>query len=348
MTFKLPPINQLGFGLHFCPVVTEAHYKKQWGPLEKKALAPLAMHPASKVLHYAQEIFEGLKVFKSPKGKLLIFRPEMNIKRMTYSAQMMAMPPFPEKVFLETLKDLSRSCMEWVPAEQGALYLRPTMIATSTALGVAPSEEYTFYVMASPVGGYFGSSDPKVASKISIWISDSHIRAVRGGLGSAKTGANYAASLRAVAQAKSLGHSNVLFLDALERKYLEELSGMNFFLVQNGILKTPPLGDTVLAGVTRDSIIELAKFLEIKFLEEPLDVNEIVKDIRSGLVTEAFACGTGASITAISELEYKGEKLKINGTQVGPVTQKLYSALLDIQYGRGPAEFSKWLVDCSS
>lgn len=352
---SLPKLSELGFGLHYCPLMAMAEYKNGgWSPLRITPMQSLALHPGAKVLHYAQEIFEGLKAFRHENGNIALFRPQMNIARMTRSAQLMSMPPFPEKEFLSGIRDLVAKSKDFVPGRPGALYLRPTMIATSVALGVAPSSEYLFYVVLCPVGGYFGAVDSGTAAKIRLWVSDSYVRAVRGGVGSAKTGANYAASLTAVQHAKKLGFDNVLFLDALERKNIEEMSGMNVFFVEDGVLCTPPLGDTILNGVTRDSIISIAKQKNIKVIEKHISIDHLIKRCEAGDDVEFFACGTGASITAVSELSYKGKTISVRGKDargaVGPITHQLYTELLGIQFGNqapptGHDSSAEWIVN---
>jgi branched-chain amino acid aminotransferase len=265
---------------------------------------------------------------------------------MKTSAEIMAMPPYPEADFLACIKELVRISSKLVPDEPGSLYLRPTMIGTSPTLGVSPSAEYSFYVLASPVGGYFGDVSSGKPSGISLWVTDEHVRAVRGGVGAAKTGANYAASLRAVQESKKHGFQNVLFLDAIERRYVEELSGMNFFVVENGTLKTPPTGDTILKGVTRDTILQLAPALKISAQEQPLDINTVIDGVKSGKISEAFACGTGACITAITELGWKGARLRVGSGEPGEITTVLYRALLDMLYGRKSPLKAEWAVKC--
>ncbi len=319
----------------------------KWGKTEIKPLTPFSMHPGAKVLHYAQEIFEGLKAFKTSSGKICLFRPQKNITRMTRSAEIMAIPPFPEDVFLDSMKALVSELKDFVPEEPGALYLRPTLIATNTALGVAPSTEYIFYVLASPVGGYFGSLAPGEPASVKVLVTDKYVRAVRGGLGAAKTGANYAASLRAVSEAKKNGFDNVLFLDAIERKYIEELSGMNVFFVEKNKLYTPSLGDTILDGVTRKSLIELAALDNtIQIEEKSLDIHDILNKISQGQITEAFACGTGASVTSIVQFGFKSQNHTVGNGKPGAVTRRLYKALTDIQFGRMAPPNSEWCLEC--
>jgi branched-chain amino acid aminotransferase len=273
-----------------------------------------------------------------------LFRPDANIRRMTQSAAIMAMIDYPENEFMDALKAITVKCKEFVPQQPGALYLRPTMIGTTSTLGVVPSIEYQFFILASPVGGYFGDIQSDKPAMITVEVSETYVRAVRGGLGTAKTGANYAASLRAVSESKKKGFTNVLFLDAIDRKYLEELSGMNVFVVIDGVLRTPTLGDTILPGVTRDSIIHLAKDAGIPFKEEKISIQDIVSGLQSGKTTEIFACGTASAVTGISHIGWRGEKLAINGGNAGPVSTKLYQALTSMHAGR-IKDTRGWLVN---
>ena len=323
----------------------EAHYRDgSWSAPQLKKHSDFVMDPAAKVFHYGQEIFEGLKVFRQAKDGLALFRPDANVARMKKSAEIMAMPPFPSDYFMKSLLDLSRKCADFVPKEPGALYLRPTMIGTTPTLGVSPATEYIFYILASPVGGYFKTVDAETPASVSLWITDDYVRAAHGGLGAAKTGANYAASLRAVAESKKRGFSNVLFLDALHRKYFEELSGMNVFIVEDGVLKTPPTGDTILEGITRDSLLKLAANEKIPCREEAPHVDKFIEGLQSGRISEVFASGTGAVITAIHEIGYKKEKYKVGTSEVGPFTRRLYKRLLGVQYGHEPSPVKDWVL----
>ncbi|MBP7844428.1 MAG: branched-chain amino acid aminotransferase [Proteobacteria bacterium] len=338
------PAEKLGFGRYFCPKMLVSEYKNsQWGELQLKNAENLSLDPAAKSLHYAQEIFEGLKAYKQKNGSFVLFRPEANVSRMSFSAEVMAMPPFPEDIFNEGLIRLVKESLAFVPEAPGSLYLRPTMISTTPHLGVAPGNDYLFYVLAGPVGGYFEGSNSLEISKISIQATNKYVRAVRGGIGAAKTGGNYAASLRAIKEAKAIGYTNVLFLDAINRRNLEELGGMNIFAVFNGELHTPKLADTILAGVTRDSILKLAKTLGIKTIERDITIDEVIEGSKSGKTQEVFACGTAAVIASVTEIGWQNEKFPISDKQVGPVTQKLYDELVGIQYGLKSSPFNDWI-----
>jgi branched-chain amino acid aminotransferase len=342
---KLPPLSELGFGKYYGPQMILSTWKDDvWSPWSLQPMERLTIHPGAKVLHYAQEVFEGLKAYKQKDGSVALFRPQANIARMSRSAVHMAMPPYPEAEYLACLKALVKATLDLVPEQPGSLYLRPTMIGSSTALGVHPASEYLFYVLASPVGGYFGDVVTDVPASVSIFVTDQHARAVRGGLGAAKTGANYAASLRAVADAKAQGFNNVLFLDAVERSYLEELSGMNVFAVIDGVLRTPPLGDTILAGVTRDSLLKIAAQLRIAAEETPISTKELFSGLSNGRTTEVFACGTASAVTSIRELGWHGEKIRVADGKPGPIATQLYRQLTGIHSGHIAAPESGWLV----
>lgn len=341
---ELLPLSQLGFGKYYGKYMIEAVHKDgQWSPWQLNDLHRLDLHPGSKTLHYSQEIFEGLKAYKQKDG-IFMFRPDANILRMSRSSECLAMPAYPEDQFMEGLQALVSNLKHLTPELPGSLYLRPTMIGNSSSLGVAPASEYLFYILACPVGGYFGDVSSDKPATISIWISDKHVRAARGGLGAAKTGANYAASLRAVAESKKLGFTNVMFLDAHDRRYLEELSGMNVFVVEKGILKTPPLGDTILAGVTRDSLIKIAKSLKMPVEETPIAIDDLLAGLANGNVTEVFACGTASVVTSIAELGWRGERLRVANGQAGPVATRLYQTLSAMHAGTAAGLEPNWLV----
>jgi branched-chain amino acid aminotransferase len=346
---QLPPVKELGFGKFFAPQMALSHFSgKQWKPWSLVPSDSFTLSPAAKVLHYAQEIFEGLKAYRQPNGNVVLFRPHANIQRMTRSADLMAMPAFPEDIFLDILKKLTLDFSHLVPETPGSFYLRPTMIGMEPTLGVAPSQEYCFYVLGGPVGGYFGITEIEKPASVNILITETHVRAAPGGVGAAKTGANYAASLRAVNEAKKIGYSNVCFLDAIRREHLEELSGMNVFIVDQGVLKTPKLGDTILQGVTRDSLIQIAPTLGLKVVECDISAPQMIRDIQEGKVTEVFACGTAATVTNIGELGFRGDKIRVGTGSAGPIGTRLYQQLVGIQTGKIKAPSSDWIVSLQS
>lgn len=329
-----------GFGRVFTDHMAIVRYShaEGWHGARVESRANFPLDPAAAVLHYAQEIFEGLKAYKRDDGGVNLFRPDANARRFKNSADRMAMAPLPEAVFIEAVEQLVRIDRDWIPGGEGSLYLRPFMIASETFLGVKPSGEYIFAVIASPVGSYFkGGPAP-----VSIWVSENYTRAAVGGTGAVKCGGNYAASLRAQAEAIDHGCDQVVFLDAVERRYIEELGGMNiFFVFDDGSLLTPPLG-TILPGITRDSIIALAKESGTQVREEAYTIDQWRADAASGKLKEAFACGTAAVISPIGKVRSVSGDFVINGGEAGPVAMGLRKKLVDIQYGRA-ADPHNWL-----
>jgi len=323
-----------GFGRVFTDHMSVVRYNqaKGWHDARVEARTSFPLDPALAVLHYAQEIFEGLKAYKREDGGVNLFRPDANARRFHNSADRMAMATLPASVFIEAVEQLVRMDRAWIPGGEGSLYLRPFMIASEVFLGVKPSAEYIFAVIASPVGSYFkGGPAP-----VSIWVSENYTRAAVGGTGAVKCGGNYAASLRAQAEAIAHGCDQVVFLDAVERRYVEELGGMNvFFVFDDGSLSTPPLG-TILPGITRDSIIALAKDAGKVVREEPYAIDQWRADAKSGRLKEAFACGTAAVISPIGKVCSASGEVLINGGEAGPVAMGLRKQLVDIQYGRTP------------
>ena len=294
---------------------------------------PIPLDPAASVLHYAQEIFEGLKAYRLADGTMALFRPEANARRFNASAQRLAMPELPEDLFIEAIRQLVAVDANWFPeVEGGSLYLRPFMIATEAFLGVRPAKEYKFIVIASPAGNYFKSGAPAV----SIWVSD-YTRAAPGGTGAAKCGGNYAASLVPTAEAFAKGHDQVLFLDAAEHRWIEELGGMNlFFVMADGRINTPPLTGTILPGVTRNSLLQLAAEEGLKVTEEAYSLDQWRADAASGALLEAFACGTAAVVTPVGKVAGRDGEFTIGSGGPGQITQKLRSRLVAIQRGEAP------------
>lgn len=325
-----------GFGRIFTDHMALIEYDEQhgWNSARITARKPFAMDPAAPVLHYAQEIFEGMKAYRRPDGKAALFRADANARRFTNSARRLAMPELPEEMFLESIRGLVRADRDWIPdSDDGSLYLRPFMFASGAFLGVRPSSEYIYAVIASSVGGYFKGDTPNV----SLWVTREYTRAAPGGTGAAKCGGNYAASLIAQAEAIRHGCDQVVFLDAVERRWVEELGGMNvFFVFDDGSLQTPPLTDTILAGVTRDSLLRLARDMGLTAREEPYSIKQWEADARSGRLTEAFACGTAAVVTPIGSVKGAEGEFTIGGQSTGPLTMRLRSALEEIQRGTAP------------
>ncbi len=325
-----------GFGVHFTDHMASVDWTADtgWHNARIEPYGPLMLDPASSVLHYAQEIFEGLKAYRHADGSVWVFRPQANAARMQRSAERLALPPLPEAAFLDSIKALVQADKDWVPsAPETSLYLRPFTIANERFLGVRPAQKAAYYVIASPAGAYF----PKGVAPVSIWVSEHYTRAARGGTGAAKCGGNYSASLLPQQEAQKEGCSQVLFLDALEAKYLEELGGMNLFLVrQDGSLLTPSLTGSILEGVTRASLIELAKDQGRSVEERKITLQEVQAGMASGEITEAFACGTAAVITPICAIKGRDFIAGHDDAPAGELTMQLRKALTDIQYGRAP------------
>ncbi len=331
---KDAPVDDFGFGDKFANRMFSQKYitgigwhDVKIGPFEK-----ISLTPAAAVFHYAQEIFEGTKAYRREDGDINLFRPWENMRRFNRSAVRMAMPVVDEEDHLAALVKLVEIEQEWVPNAPGAsLYIRPAMIATEEALGVHASESYLHFIIVGPVGAYFKEG----FSPVPVHICDDYRRAVRGGVGAAKTGGNYAASLFVSDQAAADGYSQVLWLDAIEGRYVEEVGAMNICFVYDGNhIVTPPLSDSILAGVTRDSVLTLAPDLGYEVSEAKVDVNDMVADVKSGKITEVFGCGTAAVIAPVGKFGYQGEAIIVNDFQPGPIARILFKNLTDIQYGR--------------
>ncbi|MFV0644594.1 MAG: branched-chain amino acid aminotransferase, partial [Sphingomonadaceae bacterium] len=331
-----------GFGVLFSDHMISIDWTegRGWHDATLGPRQPIPLDPASAVLHYAQEIFEGLKAYRLEGGSTALFRPDQNARRLNASARRLAMPELPEETFLEAIRLLVTREKDWFPSiEGGSLYLRPFMIATEAFLGVRPAKQYKFLIIASPAGNYFKSGAPAV----SIWVSD-YTRAAPGGTGAAKCGGNYAASLVPTAEAFSHGHDQVLFLDAAEHKWIEELGGMNlFFVFDDGRIVTPPLGGTILPGITRDSLIRLARDEGLNVIEEAYSLEDWRKDAESGRLVESFACGTAAVVTPVGRVEGRQGGFTIGSGGPGQLTVKLREKLVGVQRGTRPDPHD-WVV----
>jgi len=307
--------------------------EKGWHEARVRAREPFQIDPASAVLHYAQEIFEGLKAYRTNDGGVTMFRPERNARRFNQSAHRMAMPELPEDIFIQACEELVKIDRNWVPGGDGSLYLRPFMIANEVFLGVKPAAEFIFCVIACPVGAYFKGG----AKPVSVWVSEDYARSGPGGTGAAKCGGNYAASLLPQAEAIKQGCDQVVFLDTKENRWVEELGGMNlFFVFDDGSMITPPLGGTILPGITRDSIIELARSHGRTVEERPYSIEDWQADAESGKLREVFACGTAAVIVAVGEVRSTKGGFTIGGSQTGAVTASLRDELVAIQRNQQP------------
>jgi branched-chain amino acid aminotransferase len=328
-----------GFGRVFTDHMVTIRYAdgKGWYDARVEARAPIPMDPATAVLHYAQEIFEGLKAYHAADGTVTMFRPEANARRFVVSAARMAMAPLPEQIFLDSLHQLIRIDREWIPtSEEASLYLRPFMFANEVFLGVRPAQEYLYILIASPVGSYFSGG----VKPVTVWVSRQYTRAAPGGTGAAKCGGNYAASLVAQAEAIEHGCDQVVFLDAVERRYVDELGGMNiFFVYEDGSLVTPPLTGSILPGITRESVLALAAHAGRIAVERPVSFDEWRTDAASGRLREVFACGTAAVVTPIGVVRSADGEFSIGDGKAGPVTMELRQSLVDIQRGRAADPF---------
>ncbi|MEO1044305.1 MAG: branched-chain amino acid aminotransferase [Pseudomonadota bacterium] len=325
-----------GFGTLFTDHMALVRYteRKGWHDAEISARRPLSLDPAAAVLHYAQEIFEGMKAYKQVDGSIALFRPEQNARRFQRSAERMAMPQLPEEIFLDSITRLTEVERDWIPPQEGgALYLRPYMFASEAFLGVRPAKEYLYLVIASAVGAYFKGDAPAVT----IWASQNYSRAAPGGTGAAKCGGNYAASLPAQAEAIAAGCDQVVFLDAAEKRWVEELGGMNlFFVFDNGEVITPPLTGTILPGITRDSLIQLLRDEGLTVREEPYAFEDWRKHSESGQLVETMACGTAAVVTAVGTVKSVDGDFTIGSGGPGQITEKMRARLVDIQRGSAP------------
>jgi branched-chain amino acid aminotransferase len=323
-----------GFGTRFTDHMVTATWTPDagWHDAALRAYAPLSMDPASAVLHYAQAIFEGLKAYRHADGSVWAFRPEANAVRFQASARRLALPTLDADDFVAAIDALVAADVDWVPsAPETSLYLRPFMFASEAFLGVRPANQVTFCLIASPAGPYFATG----VAGVSIWLSTDYSRAAPGGTGAAKCAGNYAASLLAQQQATAHGCQQVVFLDAVERTWVEELGGMNLFFVHaDGTLVTPELTGTILEGITRSSILTLAAEQGMDVVERKVSIEEWQDGAASGEITEVFACGTAAVVTPVGRLAWDGGELRIGDGQPGPVTLGLRKALVDLQYGR--------------
>jgi len=337
-TERAERMKVLAFGRTFTDhMVTIPYRDGAWQQGELKAYGPLSLDPSASSLHYGQAIFEGFKAFSQPDGSIATFRADQNADRFNRSAARLAMPALPPELFMEAADALITLDSKWVPQNVGeSLYLRPLMIATDPFLGVRPATEYLFVLFASPAGAYF----PQGVKPVTVWISEDYVRAAPGGTGEAKCAGNYAASLVAQAQAQEKGCDQVVWIDAVERKYIEEMGGMNLFFVykENGktIIVTPQLSGTLLAGITRLSLLQIARDLGFESEERKISIEDWRNDVASGRMTEAFACGTAAVITPVGRVKANGFDMTINDFENGPITMAMRDGLLGIQHGTTP------------
>lgn len=337
-------LEKPGFGVHFTDHMVAIRWDKDtgWHDAQVMPYGPISLDPAAAVLHYGQEIFEGIKAYRHADGSIWTFRPEANGARLQRSAARLALPSLPVELFTESLKQLVAVDAAWVPdQDEASLYFRPFMIGDEAFLGVRGAHKASYYVIASPAGPYFA----KGVAPVSIWLSTEFARAAKGGTGAAKCGGNYAASLLPQQKAQEQGCSQVLFLDPEHGKYLEELGGMNVFLVygKSNTLVTPALSGSILEGITRESILQLARDRGMTVEERRISIDEWKDGVASGEITEIFACGTAAVVTPIGQLKGEGFSVGDITAPAGEVTMSLRKELTDIQYGRVPDRHG-WLV----
>lgn len=328
-----PNQESLGFGKYFTDHMFVMDYTEGTGWHDARIVpyGPIPMDPATMVLHYAQETFEGLKAYRNPTGDITLFRPEMNAQRMINSNKRICMAELPVDMFVEAVEAIVKYEQDWIPtAKDTSLYIRPFMFASEAGVGVHPAKTYKFVIILSPVGNYY----PEGVNPVKIWVEDEYVRAVKGGTGFTKCGGNYAASIAAQVKAESHGYTQVLWLDGVHRKYVEEVGTMNVMFVIDGKVVTAPLEGSVLPGVTRDSIIHILNDWGYEVEERELSIDELMEAGRNGKLTEAFGTGTAAVISPVGQLYYKGEEVVINDFKTGDLTQKLYDTLTGIQWGR--------------
>ncbi|GHU72120.1 branched-chain-amino-acid aminotransferase 2 [Clostridia bacterium] len=328
-----PEENRLGFGKIFTDYMFTMEYAAGlgWHNAQIHPYAPFMLDPAASVLHYSQSVFEGLKAYRAADGSIRLFRARDNFMRMNASCERLCIPPIDVDFALEAMKRLLRLEAEWVPsAPDTTMYIRPTIIAVDPFLGVHAAERYLFYIILSPSGAYF----PDGMAPVRIFVEDEYVRAVRGGMGFSKTGGNYAASIKAGAVAQQKGFTQVLWLDGVHQRFVEEVGSMNIFFKVRGELWTPKLNGSILPGITRSSVIELANAMGTPVLEKEIDIYELFDIGAKGELEEAFGTGTAAVISPVGMLRFQNRDLIINNGQTGPLAQRLYDTLIGVQYGR--------------
>ena len=337
-----PDQNSLGFGKYFTDHMFIMDYDEGQGWHDARIVpyAPLVLDPACMMLHYGQGIFEGMKAYKGPNGETLLFRPKKNMERVNISNDRLCIPQIDTDFCVEAIKQLVKVDEDWIPTAEGtSLYIRPFIIATEVALGVHPAKSYQFIVILSPVGAYY----PEGLNPVKIYVEPHYVRAVKGGVGFAKTPANYAASLKAQMEAKEKGYTQVLWLDGLEKKYIEEVGTMNVFFVIGDTIVTPELNGSILAGITRDWSVELLRHWGYKVEERKISIQEVFEANEKGELKEVFGTGTAAVISPVGELNYDGKIITINNGEIGPFSHKLYDSITAIQSGKAE-DVLNWTV----
>lgn len=338
-----PADDDLRFGTLFTDHMFMMDYEEGKGWIDGRIIpyGPISLEPAAVVFHYAQEMFEGLKAYKSADGRLLLFRPDMNAKRTNRTCERLCIPQIPEDLFIAAVKAVVKTDADWIPKKAGtSLYIEPFIIADEAFVGVRPAKHYKFMIILSPVGPYYvGGLTPT-----KLYVEDKYVRATPGGTGEAKCGGNYAASLKAQMEASKKGYEQILWLDGVERKYVEEIGTSNAFFMINDEVITAPLGGTILPGITRDTVINVLKQKGIKISERRLTIDEVFNAAKDGSLKEMFASGTAAVISPVGELCYKGENIVINNGEIGNVAQTLYDTIYGIQTGALP-DPAGWSVE---
>jgi branched-chain amino acid aminotransferase len=338
-----PKDSELAFGTEFTDHMFLMDYRhdKGWYDARIEPYGPLALDPATAVLHYAQSMFEGLKGFRGPDGRIRLFRPDKHVQRLGNTARRLCIPALDPDVVLKSWTALVALDRDWVPRAVGtSLYIRPTIIASEPFLGVRPSRSYVYFVILSPVGAYYAEG----MNPVRILVDDTYVRAVPGGLGEAKASANYAASLYPGEEAKHAGFTQVLYLDGVHRKHIEEVGTMNIMLRIGDEVLTPPLAGSILPGVTRDSVLALLRDWGVRASERQVSIDEVVDAAGRGTLREVFGTGTAAVISPVGELVYKGRSIVVNAGRIGELTQRLYDAIVAIQYGTAP-DTRGWTVE---
>lgn len=338
----VPDSNNLDFGRLFTDHMFLMDYNREkgWCDPRIEPYGTIDMDPATIVLHYGQGVFEGLKAYKTESGAIQFFRPQANFTRMNRSCESLCIPKFDESFALDVLKELVTLEKRWVPDADGtSLYIRPTIIAMDPFIGVRASDTYLFYIILSPVGAYY----PEGFNPVKIWVTKGHVRAVVGGMGEAKTPGNYAASLYAGQKAHDEGFTQVLWLDGIEHKYIEEVGAMNIFFVIDNEIITPELSGSILSGITRDSVLQLAKSWQMNVSERKITIDEVFEANESGRLQEVFGSGTAAVISPVGLIKYGEKEITVADGGVGEWSNKLYKSLTDIQYGRAKDPFG-WVV----
>lgn len=339
---KPDPNEDISFGTIFTDHMFVMDYEESKGWINPRIVEyrDFSISPAALVFHYGQTMFEGMKAYKTDDGRTVLFRPQKNIERANNSNKRLCIPEIPEEDFLQAIMELVKIDEEWIPTKKGSsLYIRPFIIATEPTLNVKPASQYKFMIILSPVGAYYKEG----LNPVKIWIEDEYVRAVRGGIGEAKTGGNYAASMLSQEKAHEAGYSQVLWLDGVEHKYIEEVGAMNIFFIINGKIVTPMLNGSILPGVTRNSVIELCKDWGYEVEERKVSADEIYEAAKNNTLEEVFGSGTAAVISPVGTLKFGDEVFEINNNKIGDISQKIYDTITGIQTGKVMDKFN-WVV----